>query len=140
MPRWAVSNDDAVWKFPVRAIWMRGVVSFNCDCHYIRLWNLHGCVLSLYKIRSYAYSIYVGGATGSMGSLLPCPTLYKTRNHCLPNSEKLRKTPVRDSCLLPCRCRAAACPCPFCLDISSHSLYNGRVGKGLPHVYWCVGA
>ena len=50
MPRWAVSNDDAIWKFPVRAIWMRGVVSFNCDCHHyshIKYFEVNTAVIHL---------------------------------------------------------------------------------------------
>ena len=34
MPRWAIADDDAVRELPVGAVWMLGVVSFNCDaCH-----------------------------------------------------------------------------------------------------------
>ena len=39
MPCWTIAQDNAVGELPVRAIGMRGVVSFNCDniCHRRRI-------------------------------------------------------------------------------------------------------
>ena len=109
MPRWAIANDNAMRELPVAAVWMRGVVSFNCDaCHnilYMRgepSWMRFEPAINAGVVPS----IYVGGATGSMGSLQTFSTQHKTRNQgpmppstpgsCLP---KLRKTP--ECCCLP---------------------------------------
>ena len=73
MPRWAITDDDAVRELPVGAVWMLGVVSFNCcDCHSLILymrgepsWMRFEPAINAGVVPS----IYVGGATGSMGSL-----------------------------------------------------------------------
>ena len=41
MPRWAIADDDAVRELPVGAVWMLGVVSFNC-CDYHNILYMRG--------------------------------------------------------------------------------------------------
>ena len=83
MPRWAIANNNAVGELPVAAIGMLGVVSFNCDaCHSNIIiggepsWMRFEPAINA----GVAHSIYVGGATASMGSLQNFSTQHKTRN------------------------------------------------------------
>ena len=90
-------------ELPVAAIGMLRVVSFNCDyCHRRIILGMEPSWMRFEPAinAGVAYNIYVGGATGSMGSLQKLLALHKTQEPLPPlppNSEKLLCATPRNS-------------------------------------------